>query len=128
MTDFAPYLWHCEPMSSPRIVAADNEDVLVLELQCVPEVMGVHHVAIEGFQPFKGGDVGSGKVSGGDDHMVEFFRVAVVFDEVLDGGGKIALVHVVFNPAHRGAKTNPIPDSGFYNTTLDVVQRTARGG
>ena len=104
-----------------RIAAADDQDVLALELHGVAEIMAVQDAAVEGREAFEIRHVGHREMAGGDDHIVEFFGVGDVVGAVVRGDGEFLRLVGIGDHAHRAVEAHPFAHARFLDAALDVV-------
>ena len=83
------------------IAAAHDQNVLALEFQGIAEIMGVHDATIEGGDALEEGNLRSGEVAGGYDHMIKFLGIHLVLHAVMDGDLKFFLFLVACPPCAR---------------------------
>ena len=104
-----------------RIGAADDQDVLALEFHGVAEIMAVQDAAVEGREALEIGHVGHREMPGGDDDIVELFRIGDVVGAVMRGDGEFLRLVRIGHHAHRAVEAHPFAHAGLLDAALDVV-------
>ena len=84
------------------VAAADDQDVLALELERVAEIMGMQNAAVEGLETLEIRHVGRREMAGGDDDIVELLGHDLVVDAVMRGDGELAGAVVDGRPCAPG--------------------------
>ena len=109
------------------IAGAEDQQILVDELQGVPEIVGMEDAPVEAAEALVLGHVRRREVTAGDDDVVELLGVLLVFHQVVDRDGEALGVFVVLDPADRRPEADVVAHAGFLDPALDVVpQHRAR--
>ncbi len=106
-----------------RIAGADDQDVLVLELQSVTEVMRMQHPAVEGIETLKFRHVGRREMPGSHHHIVELLRVLLVVGEIMRNHREFLRAFVERYPPHRRAEADPLAYIGFLHAAFDIIEQ-----
>ena len=106
-----------------RVACADDQHVLVLELQRVAKIVRMQHAAAEVREARELGYVGDREVAGGHHHVVELLGVALVARVVVHGHRELAGRFVVGDAARRRVEADVLAHPGLLDTALDVVEQ-----
>ena len=83
--------------------------------------MGVQHAAAKDAKARIFRHVRGREVARGHDHIVKFFLIHPVFNQIMRHQGEIALGLVILHKSHGMAKADPRAHAGLFDAAFDIV-------
>ena len=112
------------------IAAAEQQQVLALEFQCITEIMGMQNAAIEAREAGEFRHIGCREMPGGHDDVIESFAGHQIERLVMHADRELLAGIIEGDLAHRAAEANVLAYAGLLDAPRDVVEqhRTRRIG